>query len=199
MSEISNRRFQIEDFDPRIGARQSAISNRQLPVVRVDPPNQLDCVFHQVIEYRQSVSHTVRTSWQIHDQRFFSHAGETPSECSAMKGWVGRHPKRLGDARRFPLDNALRGFRGNVARAQPGTARREDQVGLVTIGPLCERRGDAIGLIGDKISGGYDKSPFLRPVSDCITRCVGPLPARTGIGDRENSDTNGHGGLAVER
>jgi hypothetical protein len=42
-------------------------------------------MFHQIIEYRQAVSHTVRTSWQIHDQRFLSHAGEAASECSAMK------------------------------------------------------------------------------------------------------------------
>ena len=165
----------------------------------VRPSNETHRVFHQIIEYRQAVSDTVRTPWQIHDQRFPSHTRNAACEGGAMKGRVGRHPKRLGDARRFPLDDALGGFRGNVARAQPGTASREDQVGLVTISPLCKRRGDAIGLIGDKISGCDCKSPFPGPVGDGITRRVGPLPARTGIGDRQNGDTNSHGDSAVGR
>ena len=94
----------------------------------------------------------------------------------------------LGDPRRLAVEHRPGRLGGDVGGTQPGPARREDQIGLVAVGPGGQGGDDLGGVVRDDSTPGHGVGPARDPRFYSVPRPVNPLTAGRSRGDCQDGN-----------
>ena len=130
---------------------QSAICNLSPTVFRRTPSDQLNRMFHQIVQHRQPSRTPLGLPGRFTISALRLERRRGRERVRRDESGVRRHPQRLGDARRFPLQtHFVSPPASRPVRLSPVPPVVRIRSASVVVGPFDEGRGDALGLIGDQ-------------------------------------------------
>src|SRR5690606_7561654 len=144
----------------------------QLVTLGVGAAEQLDRMTEERLENGQSITNAARAPREIDDEGTAADPGNAAGQPCVRRSGGASGANRLGDARRLALEDRPRRLGRDVPRSETRSARRDDDVSDVAVGPGGESRADRRGIVGDHGAGGRHVTMRDRPLRNDIAAPV---------------------------